>query len=227
MDLHRALDRVVAAEMAKPFLRGYSHAVMAPIALLGSGLLVALSATPTKRATVAVYGATLVALFGCSAIYHVGTWTPRVAELLRRLDHANIYLLIAGTYTPITVVALRGSWRTVILGSVWTLAVVGIAIVITGKRLFRPLEAFLYVATGWVAVAALPALWAALGPGPLMLLVAGGTTYSAGALVFAFRRPRLWHRVFGYHELFHLLVIAASVMFFIFIAAFVVPFPSS
>lgn len=121
-------------------------------------------------------------------------------------------------------VALDGWWRPLILTAVWALAVAGIAVVIPGKRLYRPLEALLYVITGWVALAALPALWSRVGPGPLLLLLAGGLTYSAGAVIYAFKRPVLWDRVFGYHELFHLLVIAASVIFFVFMAAVVVPF---
>jgi hemolysin III len=164
-----------------------------------------------------------VLLLGTSAVYHVRTWSARAGEFLRRFDHSNIYLLIAGTYTPIAYNALDGAWRVGVLSAVWILALAGIVHVLGGWWVPRPVEAALYIATGWVAIVALPRILATFGIAGISLLSAGGILYSIGAVFYALRRPRLWERVFGYHELFHVFVVLASVVFFIFMVAYVVP----
>jgi hemolysin III len=209
---------------ARPLLRGYSHAVAAPLALAGWVTLVVLSrGDVAKQMSVSVYGACMVLLFALSAAYHVVTWKPRVREVLRRLDHSNIFLMIAGTYTAVGFNALTGATRVLILTAVWVPAAFGVALVGAGVRLPRSVLAGLYVLVGWVALLALPALLARFTPPALALIVAGGIAYSIGALLYALRWPPLWRSVFGYHEAFHLLVIAASASFFVFILRYVLP----
>ena len=209
---------------AKPLLRGYSHGLTTPVALAAAIFLaVMVRDDPVKLTAMLVYGVTMVMLFGGSAVYHIGHWSDRVAEYLRRLDHSNIYLFIAGTYTPIAAILLQGWWRISVLAVVWVLAVTGLVVVVTGVPKPRWLEALSYVGIGWVAIAALPRLVAVVkGPG-LALLVAGGALYSIGAVCYALRRPTLSLKVFGYHELFHLMVIGATASFFTFMVLYVVP----
>jgi hemolysin III len=208
----------------KPLLRGYLHAGAAVAAALGTIVLMALSAGDRpKQISLLIYGASSVWLFGMSALYHIGVWDPRRRALLRRLDHANIFVLIAGTYTPIALNVLTGGWRVGILSTVWGLGLAGMILVASVLHLPRWVTVSLYVATGWVALAAIPEIVGRLGGGGLLLLVLGGLLYTAGALAYALKKPALWPRVFGYHELFHLGTIAANVAFFAFMVAYVVP----
>lgn len=212
------------AAIPKPLLRGYFHAAMVPLAVAATAWL-ALSSrdTPAKLVSMLVYGSAMVILFAFSGVYHIGTWGPRAREVLRRLDHSNIYLLIAGTYTPVAVSILEGFERAAVLAGVWVPAVAGIVVVGTGLRTARWVSALLYVLVGWVALAFLPALIHHFTPAALVLVLCGGACYTAGAVCYATRRPRLWPRVFGYHEVFHLLVIAGTAVLFAFILRYVVP----
>jgi hemolysin III len=213
-------------EAVKPLLRGYSHAVTAPLALLATVVLAVMAAGDTARqVTVLIYGVTMVLLFSGSALYHVGHWSQRTREVLRRLDHSNIFLLIAGTYTPIAVAVLGGWQRVVILGLVWGFSLVGVAITVGGVNLPRALFVSLYLVVGWVALLAIPAIFARVGLRGAILLLAGGVLYSVGAACYALKRPRLWQRVFSYHEVFHLFVVAASAAFLVFIATYVISLP--
>jgi hemolysin III len=180
---------------------------------------------PGKRLTVVIYGATMVLLFSGSALYHIPNWSDRTRELLRRLDHSNIFLLIAGTYTPIAFALLQGWQRLGVLGSVWGLSLCGVGIAVSGVKVPRWLFTSLYLAVGWVAVLATPAIFGRVGAGGGLLLVLGGVLYSIGAVCYALKRPVLWRRVFSYHEVFHLFVIAASVSFLLFIVTYVVLSP--
>ena len=210
---------------AKPRLRGWSHAAGAVFAVIGTGVLVSLSrGQPAKAATMLLYGLSLVLLLGMSAVYHIGTWRPRVRAVLRGLDHANIFLFIAASYTAIVFNAVTGYWRVGILGSIWVLAVVGMATLTGAIALPRRAVAGLYVALGWVGVAAMPQIAAALGLTALLLILLGGILYSTGAVAYAFKWPRLWPNTFGYHEVFHVLVLGASASFFVVMALYVVPF---
>jgi hemolysin III len=209
---------------AKPLLRGYLHAGAAALMLAGTIVLLALSAHDRpKQLSLLVYGLSCLVLFGMSALYHIITWDARKRALLRRLDHANIFLLIAGTYTPIALNTMAGGWRVGILAAVWGLALAGIAVNILPLELPRWLSVGLYLLTGWVALAALPEIGHSLGGGALALLALGGVLYTLGALAYGFKRPALWPRVFGYHELFHAFTIAANAVFFTFMLVYVLP----
>jgi hemolysin III len=209
----------------KPRLRGWSHAVGAAFALVGAGVLILLSRQqPAKAVTMAIYGVSLVLLLAVSAVYHIGTWRPRVRAILRGLDHANIFLFIAASYTAVVFNAVTGYWRIGILVSIWLLAVVGMATLTGAIDLPRWGVAALYVGLGWVGVVAIPQIATSLGLPALLLILVGGLLYSTGALAYAYKRPRLWPSTFGYHEVFHLLVLGASASFFLVMALYVVPF---
>lgn len=193
----------------KPRLRGVSHQVAFFVALAVGPALVVAAPTPGVRAAVVVYSASLAALFGCSALLHRGTWSTRVLPWMRRLDHSTIFLFIAGTYTAVCALALPDGQARTILAAVWVGALAGVGISLAWVDAPRWLTAACYLAVGWVAVAALPWLWAALGVGQFILLAAGGLLYSVGAVVYARKRPDPWPELFGFHEVFHALVIAA------------------
>jgi hemolysin III len=216
---------VKAQETTKPLLRGYSHAVAAVAALAGTVVLMRLAAGDwLKQLSLLVYGATSTVLFTSSALFHIGRWPHRVGAWLRRLDRAGIFLLIAGTYTPIAFNVLTGTQRTGLLLVVWGLALLGAAVVAPFLRTPRPVVIGLYLALGWIAITVIPGLLASRGPMAFSLLALGGLLYTAGALVYTTRRPRLWPTVFGFHELFHLLVIAGAAVFFVFMLLDVIPF---
>lgn len=172
-----------------------------------------------------VYGAGLTLLFAVSALYHVRTWAPAPRAILRRIDHANIFVLIAATYTPLASILLSGWWRAGILAAVWGAALVGVGAAVAGVQLRRWARAGLYVGMGWIAVAALGPISAALPWPAIGLLITGGVLYSAGALLYARQWPDPWPRVFGYHEVFHLLTIVGAVAFYVVVLVYVLPAP--
>jgi len=214
---------MVGEVMQKPLLRGWSHAVSIVPAAAGALALVASAGeNGALRLSLMVYGSSLVMLFAVSASYHLVGWSAAWQRRWRRFDRATIFVAIAGTYTPV-VVGVLGDWaRPATLATIWALAAAGVVLVLSPVPVPRPLSVIAYVGTGWVALAVLPELATRIGPSALAFLLAGGVLYSLGALVYALQRPRLWPRVFGYHELFHLLVIAATAVFFTFIATHVV-----
>jgi hemolysin III len=180
----------------------YAAVVAAPFAVV--------AADGTRASvTVAIFAFSVAACFGASALYHRVTWSPRVRPWMRRVDHAGVYLLIAGTYTPVSLLALEGAWQTVILTTVWVGA--GAAIVLKFAWVDAPkwLAAAIGLALGWVAIVALPHLVSRIDLTAVVLLVVGGIAYTVGALVYAFRRPNPFPAVFGYHELFHALTLVA------------------
>jgi len=216
-------SRVEAA--VKPLLRGYLHLGAAILAVIGTIALVVLAAGDLpKQVTLAIYGLSSIWLFGMSALYHIGKWEPQREKVLRRLDHANIFILIAGTYTPIAFNVMTGWWRIGILVTVWGLALAGVIAAAPRLSLPRWVMVALYLLTGWVALAAIPEIAHNLGIGAILTLVLGGMLYTLGALAYAFKRPNPWPRVFGYHEIFHLCTIAANAVFFAFMVIYVVPF---
>jgi hemolysin III len=210
---------------AKPLLRGYLHLGAAILAVIGTIALVILAAgDPPKQVTLAIYGLSSIWLFGMSALYHIGKWEPQREMILRRLDHANIFILIAGTYTPIAFNVMTGWWRIGILTTVWGLALAGVIAAAPRLHLPRWVMVALYLTIGWVALAAIPEIAHNLGLGAILMLVLGGALYTLGALAYASKRPNPWPRVFGYHEIFHLCTIAANAVFFAFMVTYVVPF---
>jgi hemolysin III len=216
------------ALLAKPLLRGWSHAAAALVAIAGLAALIVITRNDTaKLVSMIVYGTALVLLFGVSATYHIINWPPPAKDWLRRADHATIFVFIAATYTPLVFNVLDGWWRICVLAAVWICAVAGVAGAAPFLRIPRQLLASLYLAMGWVAVVALLPLTAALGWVAAVLMALGGLQYSLGAAAYAFKRPRLWPRVFGYHELFHLAVISASITFYAIVVHYVVPYHRS
>ena len=209
----------------KPLLRGWSHAAAALVAIVGLVALIVITRNDTgKLVSMLVYGVGLVLLFGVSGTYHVFNWPPRVKDWLRRADHATIFVFIAATYTPLAYNVLDGWWRIGVLTAIWLCAAAGVAGAAPFLRIPRQLLASLYLAMGWVAVVALVPLTAALGWVAAVLIALGGLQYSLGAAAYAFKRPKLWPRVFGYHELFHLAVITASVTFYVIVVRYAVPY---
>ncbi len=203
----------VAPPRQKPLLRGVSHQVAAGVALAGLVALVLLAPGPRARVGALVYGFSLVGLFSVSALYHRPTWGPRARLWMRRLDHSAIFLLIAGTFTPICLLIGDGRARTM-LTVVWAGAGLGILRALLWPRAPRMLATGLYLLLGWAAVPLVPAMYRAIGPVSLALLAAGGLLYSIGAIIYATRKPDPFPRVFGYHEVFHALVVAAAGLHF-------------
>jgi hemolysin III len=216
-----AADAIAAV---KPRLRGVSHEWAFFVSLvLGTGLILA---ADTTRATlaVAIYAVSLSALFGTSALYHRVNWKrPGARRWMRRLDHSMIFLLIAGTYTPFALLVLNGTLATAILIAVWAGALAGTIVEMIWIEAPKWVTAIIYLSLGWVAVVAFPELWSDLGVAGTLLVAAGGLLYTVGAVVYATQRPNPYPAVFGYHEVFHALTIAAAAAQFAAIAFFALP----
>jgi hemolysin III len=213
-----------AIALVKPRLRGVSHEWAFFVSLvLGAGLIVA-AKTPKATLAVAIYAVSLSALLGTSALYHRVNWTrPDVRRWMRRLDHSMIFFLIAGTYTPFALLVLDGPLADAILLVVWVGAIAGAVVEMVWIDHPKWVAALIYMSLGWVAVAAFPQLWVDMGVTGTLLVAAGGLLYTAGAIVYATQRPNPNPRVFGYHEIFHALVIAAAAAHFAAIAFFALP----
>jgi hemolysin III len=213
---------VATAERLKPRLRGVFHE-LAFYAALGVGVALVLTAHPERaRVSAAIFSGCVVACFGASALYHRPTWRPVVRAWLARLDHAGVYLLIAGTYTPFGLLVMSTGWAVPVLSVVWGGALAAILLKLVWVRAPKWLSAAIGLALGWVAAAAFTQLLKVPLFG-LVLVVAGGLLYTAGAVVYARRRPDPAPDVFGYHELFHVLTIAAVGCHYAAIAFFVLP----
>jgi hemolysin III len=199
----------------KPRLRGWLHAGALPVTLIAGFTLVTLGPTLQARLASAIYAITSALLFGISATYHRSTLAPRLAEVLRRLDHANIYLIIAGTYTPFALLALDGAARIAVLTVTWGGALAGVLFRVLWMGAPRWLYTVLYLALGWTAVFVLPQLLQGAGAVAVVLVAVGGLFYSAGAIVYGLRRPDPSPRWFGYHEVFHACTLAAYLVQYI------------
>jgi hemolysin III len=205
---------------ARPLWRGRTHAWAFFAALVGGIALVAMAPDGRARLALGIYAITVAGLFGVSAVYHRTPWRSAVARAwMRRADHAMIFLLIAGTYTPFALLVLKGSTATAVLIIVWAGALAGIVLKLLWIHAPKWLGAGAYVALGWVAVAAFPQLLEHAGLAATLVLAAGGLLYTVGAVVYALRRPDPLPTVFGYHEVFHALVIAAAALQFAVVAA--------
>lgn len=191
-----------------PRLRGRLHLVTAPIALIGGLVLVLLAQSPSARIAVAVFMVTSAVLFSTSATYHIGRWMPKTKAMLRRADHSNIFLIIAGTYTPLSLLLLPADDARMLLTVVWTGAIAGVLIRNFWLTAPRWIYVPIYVALGWAAVFYVPE-FAASGALILGLIVTGGVLYTVGAAIYALKWPQISEKWFGFHEMFHSFTIAA------------------
>jgi hemolysin III len=218
----RAITRL---KLREPF-SGLSHLAGAVLGIVALGVLVSLArGKPWHFSAFTIYGATLILLYLASALYHSLPVSERHVAWLRILDHVGIYLLIAGTYTPICLVALRGAWGWSLLGVVWGLALLGSLCAILWRTSQSWLGMGLYVLMGWLAIIAPRPLLESLTTAGFAWLLAGGIIYTLGAVLLAIDRPRLWPGVFGTHDLWHLFVLAGSACHFMVMLRFVVPIP--
>ena len=201
--------------VVKPRLRGWLHAGMAPLALAAGIVLICLASRPAGVVGGSVFLAASVLLFGTSGVYHRGTWGARGNAVLRRMDHANIFVFIAATYTPLALILLDGASRVILLAVVWAAAVGGLFFRLFWLSAPRWLYTVLYVVMGWTALGWLEAFYHAAGPAVLILIMAGGICYTVGAVIYARRRPNPSPAWFGFHEIFHAATIAGFVCHYI------------
>jgi hemolysin III len=214
---------VVAASAVRPRFRGVSHRIAFFLALPLAAVLGLEVQTSAGRVAAIAFGTSVAAMFGASALYHTVDWPEARRRWMRRLDHAGIYALIAGSYTPVGLLVLRGNWRLVVLGIVWVGAALAIALKFLWLDAPKWLSAAIGIGLGWVAVVVFPQILDRVGIAGSLLVLAGGLAYTAGALVYALRRPDPFPTVFGYHEVFHALVIVAVAFQYSAIAFFVLP----
>ena len=212
-DLEHALGD--AARAIKPHLRGWLHAGTFPLAVVAGIVLVVLAEGTRETVATAIYAASAALLFGVSALYHRGQWSPRTERMLKRLDHSNIFLIIAGTYTPFSVILLRDHGGSVLLWLVWSAAVAGIAFRVLWVGAPRWLYTPVYIALGWVAVFYLGDILDTGGASVVALLAVGGVLYSLGGVVYALKRPDPSPRWFGFHEVFHALTLGAYAVHYV------------
>ena len=212
-----AAVRLAELLMIKPKWRGWIHTVTAPLALAAGILLVALAPTPDRRITTAIYAATGVLLFGVSAVYHRGNWSPRVKLVLKRLDHTNIMLVIAGTYTPLAWTLLERQQAVVLLWVIWAGAILGVLFRLLWTDAPRWLYVPIYIALGCGALFYLPQFFQASMPAAVLVCV-GGVLYITGAVFYALKKPNFSYHHFGFHELFHALTVLAFAAHFVAIA---------
>lgn len=210
-----ASEPAAALSLVKPKLRGWIHAGTTPLALAAGIVLIALAPSRSSRISATVFTVTAIMLFGTSAVYHRGTWSPHVRGLLRRLDHSNIFLIIAGSYTPFAVLLLPADRARTLLLLVWGGAIAGVLFRVLWVGAPRWLYTPIYVALGWVAVVYLPDFLRRGGVALLVLIVVGGLLYSLGALIYGIKRPNPIPRWFGFHEVFHTCTVLAFVVHYI------------
>jgi hemolysin III len=210
-------------DAVKPQLRGRSHEYAFVVALTLAPIMIVAAPGIVPRFVIALYAVAIAALFGVSALYHRIDWSPPARARMKRLDHSMIFIAIAGTYTPIAVFALSSNIATIVLVAVWAGALIGIAIRNLWPDAPKPLAAAPYIAVGWVAAFVMVDMWRSLGPAGFTLIAVGGLLYTVGALAYAFRRPNPWPQMFGYHEIFHLLVIAGAALHYISVAFVALP----
>jgi hemolysin III len=213
---------VVAAARVKPRLRGVFHELGFYAAVCVGVVLVLTAEAGRARVSAAVFSACVAACFGASALYHRPTWPPNVRAWLARLDHGGVYLLIAGTYAPFGLLVMSTAWAVPVLSVVWGGALVAILLKFVWVQAPKWLSAIIGIGLGWVAVAAFPQLLK-VEPLGILLVIAGGLLYTAGAVVYARRRPDPVPQVFGYHELFHVLTLGGVTCHYAAIAFFVLP----
>jgi hemolysin III len=215
--------RSVIDDELRPLLRGVSHAYAFWAALAAALTLTVMVPAGTPRVSAVVYGIGLCGLFAASGTYHRWRWDQRWRPLLRRIDHSTIFVFIAATYTPVALLVMSGTLRWAILVAVWVGALGGVVLSVAWITAPRFVSALCYLALGWVSVVGLPQMVDRLDVAPLVLLAVGGLLYTLGAVVYATKRPDPWPRTFGFHEVFHVLVILAAAVQFIALAGWVFP----
>lgn len=208
----------------KPTLRGHFHEIAFFVALGAGAMLVAESRGERARAATLIYALSLCGLFGVSALYHRPTWAPGPRAWMKRIDHAAIFMLIAGTGTPLCLLAVGAEVGHHVLLLLWGAAGLGILQSLLWVRAPKWISAILYVAVGWIAAPYLPEMGAGLRDG-IPWLLAGGVIYTIGALIYAVKKPNPWPRHFGYHEIFHALVVIAAALHFVVIQELVTRSP--
>ena len=212
---------VQASSAPTPALRGYLHlaaALAAPYALL---LLIFVAESPRGVVGGAIFGASLIVLYWTSAIYHIPPWGQRTREWMQRLDHSMIFVFIAGAYTPFAIKLMSDPWGIPVLSVVGGLALIGIVVALTGLEAPRWVRVALYLGLGWVGMVAISELVVGLPWRALALLVLSGVLFSLGGVAYATRRPNPFPRVFGYHEIFHTLQVAATGVMYLVVALYV------
>jgi hemolysin III len=195
---------------AKPRLRGRIHQVAFFVSIPAGVLLIVLAHGAVGTTAAIIYAVSLSAVFGASASYHVGSWSKPALRRMKRLDHSMIFMLIAGSYTPVALLVLHGAWSVVTLSLIWTMAALGITLKLAHIDGLSKLAAILYISMGWLVVLPFIQIYRGLSTAGLTLLIAGGALYTLGAVVFARRSPDPNPAVFGYHEVWHAFIVAAA-----------------
>jgi hemolysin III len=216
-------DPAAVSATARPLFRGVSHQIFFFVSLIAGAVLLALAPTPPAMLGAAIYAASLSALLGTSALYHRVTWSPPTRRWIGRLDHSMINVLIAGTFTPFALVVLSGKLAEILLPVMWMGALAGIALHLVWFDAPKWLSAAVYVALGWVGIVAAPQVIEHAGWTVALLVLLGGLLYSAGAVVYATRRPDPLPTSFGYHEVFHALVVVAAMAHYGAVALAILP----
>ena len=213
------VEATVAPVAIRPMLKGWSHVLAAIAAIVLCPILITVAPAGT-RAAAAIFSACVIALFAISATYHVIDWKGSALAFMRRLDHSMIFVVIAATYTPIAAVALPQFEGRMLLGVVWTGAIGGAVLHLFWPEAPRKILVGLYLAVGWAALLVINDIWRELGVAGFILLLAGGLMHSVGGAIYALKRPDPWPTVFGFHEVFHLFVIAGIACHYVVIAFF-------
>jgi len=216
-----SVSTTLDAAPVRPLLRGWMHLVCFFLAIPAGVTVVALAQSPRGRIAAFVYATGLVALFGVSGSYHRLNWSATRRLWMQKLDHGTIFLMIAGSYTPVCLLVLRGWVAWTMLAIAWTGAAIGFALAFTGGRWSRVMRGALYICLGWAAVVAVPQMWHHMSVTELVLIAVGGLLFTVGSIFLFTNWPDPFPRVFGYHEVWHLLVVAAVVCHFVAIASVV------
>ena len=205
-------------------IRGFLHGGAAVAALVGTIYLVSRAGGNTAALIGSlVFGFALLVMYTVSCLYHSVPWSTAWKLRLQRVDHSMIYLVVAGTFTPIAMAGLNGAWVWVCLGLIWSIAAVGIGLKLWRSNVSTGLSVTLQLVMGWTVILWLPQIWQSLGPGAIAFIAIGGFFYTVGTVIFMTKRPRLFPRIFSYHELFHVFVVLASVFHFLAVAQYALP----
>ena len=212
---------MLPTELPKPLLRGWMHLVCFFLAIPAGVIVIALAQSSRGRVGALVYAVGLIALFGVSGTYHRLGWSDNARRLMQKLDHGTIFVMIAASYTPVCLMVLQGWVRWTMLAIAWTGAAVGFVLAFTGGRASRIVRSTLYICLGWVSVAAIPQMWQHMSPAELVLIGVGGVLFTVGSVFLLTRWPDPFPRVFGYHEVWHVMVVAAVACHFVAITSVV------